>query len=345
MLSEEPWKLLEKAYGERGIFLALGSGVSVGCGLPAWDQLLERISYRCYGENGPALVKEMIEGGYSYPVIASILEADSPKGTDFTECIRDALYEKFPYYRKSTKGRYSAEFVDFVREKNPTLSAVAALCAMKQEPEVTFARNPSIHGIVNFNFDAILREYTRERYRPTILRTVERPSAEANPGRINVYHVHGFFQFLEDLIGEPEEEAPDIRVFTEQEYFDFFNQPNTMFSYAFLYLLRTYRMLFIGISFKDDNVRRLLHYSQKEIRESYEKEYEKKTERSDRLDEVGIRHYTIQKSTQDDGRDRIIETSLRRLGVLVLWVEDFASVPEKLQQLYESTGSKWSDVY
>lgn len=344
-MTEDVWSLLNKDYRERGIFLALGSGVSVGCQLPAWDQLLERISHRCYGNKGPTLVKEMIEGGYSYPVIASILEADYPKGTDFTECIRDALYEKFPYYRKSIESFDSAEFAKFVRENNPTLSAVAALCATKRRSAATFIPNPRIHGIVNFNFDATLRQYTRARYRPTILRTVERPSAEVMHERINVYHVHGFFQFLDGPIGDPEKEAPDIRVFTEQEYFDFFNQPNTMFSYAFLYLLRTYRMLFIGISFKDDNVRRLLHYSQKEIRESYQKEYEKKTELPARVEEVGIRHYTIQKSTQSDRWNKTIETSLRRLGVHVLWVEDFAQVPEKLQQLYESTGSKWSDVY
>jgi len=105
-----------------------------------------------------------------------------------------------------------------------------------------------------------------------------------------MYHVHGFFQFRKDK-QTPDEEAPDIRVFTEQEYFDFFNQPISFFSYTFLYSLREYSLLFIGMSLKDENVRRLLHYSRKEMRESYEKEKEP----PDEAERKSIRHYAIQK--------------------------------------------------
>ncbi|HEU0079649.1 MAG TPA: SIR2 family protein [Longimicrobiaceae bacterium] len=56
-----------------------------------------------------------------------------------------------------------------------------------------------------------------------------------------------------------EDEAPDVRVFTEQEYFDFFNRPTSIYNYTFLHLLREFPCLFIGLSLKDDNIRRLLH--------------------------------------------------------------------------------------
>jgi SIR2-like domain len=339
MRTEENWDRLKKDYRKTGIVLALGAGVSKGCALPDWRQLLKRIAQRCYGDRGPALIVDMIRDGYTLPAIATILEADCPKRSKFGEIIRDALYDKFPYYRKSTRGRHSVEFVKFVRVNNPTLSAIAALCALKQRS--TFTTNPLVHGIVNFNFDSTLREYTRERYRPVFLRTVERPSAEAIPGRINVYHVHGFFQFLKGRIGKPAEEAPDIRVFTEQDYFNFFNQPNSLFSYTFLYLLRAYRMLFIGMSLKDDNIRRLLHYSKKEIYESYKKEKVS----AEKAEEDSVRHYAIQKYEPSDRLKKITETSLRRLGVRVLWVKNFLEVPERLQQLYESTGFRWRDVY
>src|SRR5438552_886446 len=50
-------------------------------------------------------------------------------------------------------------------------------------------------------------------------------------------------------------------VFTEQQYYDFFSRPYGVFSYTFLYLLREFSCVFIGMSMQDENIRRLLHYS------------------------------------------------------------------------------------
>lgn len=156
-----------------------------------------------------------------------------------------------------------------------------------------------------------------------------------------MYHAHGFFQFRKDR-QKPDEEAPDIRVFTEQEYFDFFNQPNSFFNYTFLYSLREYSLLFIGMSLKDENVRRLLHYSREEMRESYKKEKVK----AKKAERKSIRHYAIQKYTGSDRLNEMTETSLLRLGVRVLWVNEFGAIPTRLGKMYESMpGARWSDVY
>ena len=188
MTTEHDWERLNKDYRKNGIALALGAGVSADCNLPNWCELLERIAFRCYGDVGEKFFQEMIKDGYPLPAIASILEADCPAGCDFGEVIRAALYQTFPYYETRLTKFNSGEFVDFVKAKNRTLSAVAALCAVKQSSGSSYAANQSIHAIVNSNFDATLREYARARYRAKtiygILRTVERPSAGAIPGRI-----------------------------------------------------------------------------------------------------------------------------------------------------------------
>jgi SIR2-like domain len=340
---QDNWDLLNADYTENGVALALGAGVSAGCNLPNWRDLLERIANCCY-KNGSQLFQEMISDGYSLPAIGGILDPDCPKGCDFTKIIRDALYEAFPYYETKFRKFNPEDFVRYVKTENRTLSAVAALCAVKQSSGF-YTVNQWIHAIINSNFDATLREYARPRYpcksSSSILRTVERPSAQAFPGRINTYHVHGFFQFIEDK-QKPDEEAPDIRVFTEQEYFDFFNRPNSFFNYTFLYSLRQYTLLFIGMSLKDENVRRLLHYSRNEMRESYEKEKEP----PDEAERKSIRHYSIQKYTGSDSLNRMTETSLLRLGVRVLWVDDFNEIPGRLAMMYESKPeARWSDVY
>lgn len=39
----ERWNLLRARYRSRGLVLALGAGVSAGCGLPDWPELLRRV--------------------------------------------------------------------------------------------------------------------------------------------------------------------------------------------------------------------------------------------------------------------------------------------------------------
>ena len=339
MSTEQYWRQLNKDYEENGA-LALEAGVSVRCDLPDWRALLERITISCYGDEGEKRFHEILADGYPLPAIGGILESECPAGCSFAQIIRDALYDKFPYYENAGRDFNPAEFVSFVKANNYTLSTVAALCAVKQS-SASYAANPRIHAIVNSNFDATLREYARARYRTSIVRTVERPSARAIPGRINMYHVHGFFQFrIEEQT--PDKEAPDIRVFTEHDYFDFFNRPNSFFNYTLLFTLRQHNTLFIGMSLKDENIRRLLHYSRQEMRESYEKEGVPK----DEAEKESIRHYAILMHSGTDSLTKITEKSLLRLGVRVLWVNDFNEIPKRLGEMYESLrGARWSDVY
>src|SRR4030095_6404040 len=122
---------------------------------------------------------------------------------------------------------------------------------------------------------------------------------------------------------------------------DFFNQPNSRFSYTFLHVLREFSTLCIGMSLKDDNIRRLLHYSHNETIESYVKEKRRAEAKS-----KALRHFAIQPRSKSKQMDRFAETSLLRLGVKTLWFSDVTEIPTRLQALYESkSGAKWSDVY
>jgi hypothetical protein len=56
------------------------------------------------------------------------------------------------------------------------LRAVAALCAKWDDRTRSFVRNDRIHAVVNFNLDALLREYVAVRYKRALVRSVERAS-------------------------------------------------------------------------------------------------------------------------------------------------------------------------
>jgi len=151
--------------------------------------------------------------------------------------------------------------------------------------------------------------------------------------------MHGFIRFDKDL-GDLRHGAPDRRVLTEQEYFNFYNDPNGLFNYTFLYLLREHPCLFLGASMIDDNIRRLLHYSKKEREMGYIQEG-----RADEAEEKSIRHYAVLKSPPSQEIAGLTEISLKRLGVNVLWLNDFAEMPDLLAKVYESASGTWGDVY
>ena len=334
------WELLHKTYSRVGIVPVLGAGVSMCSRLPNWAELLERVGRSCLPRGGRRLVRDLRREGFSLPAIAGMLRALCPEHQNFAELVREELYRKFPRVLRQAKPGDWSDFVKFVQVHNPTLRAVAALCAIATDSQRPFRKNPLIHGIVNFNIDSVLREYVQARYQHALVRTVERPSKEMQPGRINVYYMHGFLRF-DSKAGVLSREAADKLVLAEHEYFDFFNSPTGLFNYTFLYLLREHSCLFIGLSMQDDNVRRLLHYSTKERVQA--RVDEGKTSRDARS--KAMRHFAVLKKYRSKTVNTAVERSLAQLGTYVLWISDYDEIPTRFGEMYAAAGHDWGSVY
>jgi len=343
------WNLLNRAYKENGIVPVLGAGVSARSGLPEWTELLRRVGEHC-GTEGAALVTAACQEGFSLPAVAAMLRVRCPEGQDFTELVRRELYRKLPdEIRKAERktARSVAAKVACVQEQNLTLRAVAALCAIAtgKRPPFTeenprFKSNPLIHAVVTFNVDAVLRAYVAARYDTALVRSVERASKEPMKGRINLYYMHGFLRY-DHGAGKAGREGADKLVLAEQEYFDFFNNPTGMFNYTFLNLLRERVCVFIGASMKDDNIRRLLHYSTKERVRAFEEENVTPVSARARA----IRHFAVLKHYDLKVMDAAVEASLKALGTRVLWVDAFDEIPTRLGEMYKTAGSDWRAVH
>jgi SIR2-like domain len=145
-----------------------------------------------------------------------------------------------------------------------------------------------------------------------------------------------FDKGLEEL----KKHKPDRIVLTEQDFFDVFNNPTSIFNYTFLHLLREHTALFVGLSMEDENLRRLLHYSKVERFTALKAEGE---EDSKEIRGEVQRHVALLKRKSADV-DRVTVDTLGRLGVHVIWVDDFDQIPTHLAQ-YETTGESWESVY
>lgn len=327
------WKQLARTYADEGLVLGLGAGVSCGCGLPSWPELLRRIAVavpKC-----PPVDKLRAEG-MSLPAIATLLKGkESPM--EFARRVREALYTGFPFFPGGWKSRCE-EFIDFVNQTNSTLRAVAALCAGPVGSSNQRRPNPRIHAVVTFNLDALLQEYIRARYGHKFVRTIERASAFPILDTINLYHAHGHIRF-DPKWQDRTKNAPDALVLGEQEYFDVFGNPTSVFTYSSLHLLRERSFLFIGLSMHDENLRRLLHYSRKEILQSYIAEGVKPDSRKIN------RHFAVLKKSCDKEVAASLAQSLGYLGVNVAWVSDYDEIPSRLQALYKGGGGSWDSVW
>jgi len=328
------WKLLRERYRQRGLVLALGAGVSTGCKIPNWPELLCRMGDRCLGPHGHEVITDLIQSGMTLPAVAGVLESKRPKNAKFLELLSAELYRDFPFHEAIKDLRQRRQLVKFVEDSNPTMRAVAAMC-VRRKSKNEFIANDQVRAVVNFNVDSILRTYARSRYDTYLFRTIESASKLSQSGHIPIYHMHGFLKFYRsDRLDDDEE----VRcVFTEGEYYDFFNRPNSLFNYTFLYLLREYNCLFIGMSMTDENIRRLLHYSTAERRDRARETGKTAT------DNLALRHFCILKKSGSARRDELTDIALRRLGTRVLWINDFEEIPPRLAYVYGE--AQWSTVF
>jgi hypothetical protein len=116
---------------------------------------------------------------------------------------------------------------------------------------------------------------------------------------------------------------------SDVQHFDVFDRSGSIFNYTFRFLLREYSFLFIGLSMKDINLRRVLHYSIAELRQSYREETGTRLPPSRVL-----RHFAILNSRGlAPAMREYVRRDLARFGVRPVWVQGFGQIPEVLARL------------
>lgn len=336
---------LQFEYKRKGLALCLGSGVSRGSGLPDWSGLLRRLAKRAYPRRKPEFYDNLCQSGLSLPALAALLEAriDEQKSAGgFFEVLKNKLYQGSPLHKAADVSIAQKKLMARQkREPNTTLAAVGALCTVASEGG--FAANPRIHAIVNLNFDVLLTTYLSARYGRGIAAAVDTALRGRGEESIPCYHAHGRISHIAHANPLPgrAEYSSDF-VFTEQQYFDFFNRPFSVFSYTMMFLLRENKFLFVGTALKDDNLRRLLHYSRSERRATLERF---QRGRSRDLPAWLTRHFLIECRAGNRELEDEMERSLERLGVRTIWIDNWAELPQLMAKLYQSAGDDWSAVY
>lgn len=276
--------------------LVCGAGVSVGAGIPVWNQLLlrllesmiERLSKdHSLNLGSNAAEKFNARHGASALILGKYLKNNL--GKDFGKKVRDALYSAKP-------------------TTCPLIDSIVDLSRPQRDGK-------PLDSIVTFNFDGLIEENLTT---ANILnRAIYTEAIKHDPNELPVYHVHGYLPRMGKIPDET-----DI-VFSEDAYHSQFIDPFSWSNLIQLTKLTQNTCLFVGVSLTDPNLRRLLDVAWRKNPDKTLSHYLlKKRPGFGNADDV-----------LDDLARLLEEQDANALGINVIWVDDFDEIPQVLQSI------------
>lgn len=215
----------------RNLTLFCGAGISIGSGVPSWNELLVRCFLRSSNlTSSYTNVQYKMLSKDLYPnqsILARLIKIANKK--NFYKIVHQILYENVK------------------TEETNTITAIVNLC----EP----SKNGEIKSIVTYNFDNLLEANFEKR---GIKYHNGTNGENVSSDHLPIYHVHGF------LPRDFNENENYHIVFSEDEYHEQYLNPYTSSTIRQINALTSNTCLYVGISFTDPNMRRLADFHIKE---------------------------------------------------------------------------------
>jgi SIR2-like domain len=352
---------LKHALRSEGLVLFLGAGVSKASGIPGWRELLDAlladmVSFpEASSTNGPSGSASLrLESAARLPMTSQFdLVAHDCKEHDreheFVDRLRAGLYgqKDFAGTREllnaipednEAKKLHDWTLLRAALDKNETLAATGELLVhalMGSQPT-----HPKVHAVLTTNVDNLLQIYVMSKVDgKRLLDTVSDPGSRETPGNIPVYHLHGWLDMRERREGGAVREPP--LVFRESEYFSTIASPHSFANHTSQHFFQRRRLLFIGTSLEDLNVRRWLFNAFEERRHAHlgrlRARFPAHTAADSEAYAASIRHFWFKNASElPEPRPLVKEffgDTMRHLGVEVIWYETHAQVATWLREL------------
>ena len=212
------------ACGKSSLFI--GAGLSMSCGLPCWEKLLELL-------------------------LVSLRKEKALSVNDIEACRNDSQKDLL------VKARYIKQF--YAETKNSLASAIRE--ALYKHVDDTgrllqsvanLIKSGNVEAVISYNYDDLLEEVLqRDKIPFTPIDRTNRPKL----GTLPILHIHGFI---------PREEDSDYErnvVLSEEDYHSLYRNAFHWANVEQLHALTQTTCYFIGLSLKDPSLRRLLDIS------------------------------------------------------------------------------------
>jgi len=325
---------LRKHYQTESLVLVLGAGVSMNQGIPSWNTLLQKLIIANITSSADeekkaksALIAKVISEVFSpNPLISarylsSIFKKESKDDPlAFTKAVRNVLYEDLDPELET----------DLIKE-------IRQFC-------VAVGKSPNLDSVITYNYDDLVESSLERLDFKVPFRSVYKTGINPNQGELAIYHVHGFLPRLGDLDFSNQVTLSEDRY--HQQYNDVYSWNNLVQINKF----KDANCLFIGVSFTDPNLRRLLdiaylqrgdnkihHYCFRKKYDSVEVKKAitnllKKKRSKQKLSPEMLDEYT---SSLIDVMENYETKDFESFGVQAIWVKDYTEIPEILKQIRE----------
>lgn len=282
----------------RGGYLTLicGAGISSGAGVPTWNLLLVRLL--------GSMLKKISVGQSNKEIDPAV----------FQERYGTSSLIIGKYLKTNLGNDYMPELRKALYSEEPITCELIEVIAEMARPS---RDSKPLESIITFNFDGLLEEQLEKNkiYHKPIYSEGER----SKPNELPIYHVHGYLP--RDGQIEEQEEV----VFSEDAYHGQFIDSFSWSNLIQLNKLSHNICLFIGLSLTDPNLRRLLDIANR------------------RNPSESLNHYIVKTvpnaSKESDSLDKVAllleEQDAIGLGLNVVWVDDYSSVPEFLRTIMD----------
>lgn len=285
---------LRGALNSGSLTLMCGAGVSMAAGIPVWNKLLENLFYEMLD-----IIKNNGEVSYNLNVIEQSGVVGRIPPLILGKYIKNNLEDEFlPSLRKAL---YKSQ-----PKSCETIKSIVELCRPQRDRE-------SIDSIITFNFDGLIEEeLSRER---VIHKAIYSELVKCSSSELAIYHVHGY------LPREGEIKDSSTFVFSEDGYHSQFIEPFSWSNIIQIQKLTQNTCLMVGISLTDPNMRRLLDVAWR------------------KSPDEALPHFIIKKKpnlSDKKAQEFVIfleEQDANRLGINVIWIEDYDEIPNFLMRL------------
>lgn len=324
-------------YKSQRLVMVLGAGSSVSYGLPDWNTLLQKLLLITIksddDENGNGIEKagvlartfsEIFEPNslISARYLHNYFKKKNPQSTlAFENSIRDALYV----------GVDNSEDSELLKE-------IRQFC-------IAAGKSPNLDSIITYNYDDLMEQCLKNIDVDIPFAPIHARGMKHEQHQLPIYHVHGYLPQKGQLTSKNKVVLSEDGY--HQQYTDVYGWSNLIQINKF----KDHNCLFIGLSFSDPNLRRLLdiaknergdneihHYCFKKRHDSskVKAKLEKLlSENEDILDEKVRAQLRLDEVVDELIKlmEKFEENDALSFGVGILWVDSYDDIPDFLKTI------------
>ncbi|EOZ7624073.1 SIR2 family protein [Enterobacter mori] len=316
-------KNLRNNFKDENLVLVLGAGISLDNKIPTWNELLKRLLARALEDTNEnqkmvsALFNEVF--GPNALIAARYLKLHfDGVNTPLEKEIQRVLYE---YYDETESGN---------------LKAIKKLC-------ISAGKSPGLDSVITYNYDDILEQTLTKADVGIKFKVISKTGQHARNDELPIYHVHGYLPMHGKV------ELDDSLVLSDESYH---RQYVDLYHWSNMVQLNKFKdsnCLFIGHSFTDPNLRRLLDTAKKLRGDGSKPHYLIKCRHS-KEEVIGNINKILRNSSAEFAKelendiDKIAASLLETVhtfeeidansfGVNVIWIKDYKEIAPLLNDL------------